>query len=143
MFPTRCIYAHRHRHAPADQIGDERGQAVDLTLRVAIFDCDVAAFNVADLAQPAPERLGQLCRIVGGGRSDEPDHRHCRLLRVRRERPRNSRAAEQRDELMSDRGLSSTRSLQRTLGVPWDGGANCSYIEVASPAFAYALTSQG
>jgi hypothetical protein len=27
------------------------------------------------------------------------DHRHCRLLRARRERPRHCRAAEQRDEL--------------------------------------------
>src|SRR5439155_15321588 len=27
------------------------------------------------------------------------DHRHCRLLRARRERPRGRRAAEQRDEL--------------------------------------------
>jgi hypothetical protein len=28
----------------------------------------------------------------------EPNHRHRRLLRARRERPRRSRAAEQRDE---------------------------------------------
>ena len=30
---------------------------------------------------------------------EEPDHRHRRLLRARRERPRRRRAAEQRDEL--------------------------------------------
>jgi len=30
---------------------------------------------------------------------EESDHRHRRLLRPRRERPRGSRAAEQRDEL--------------------------------------------
>jgi hypothetical protein len=32
-------------------------------------------------------------------RVEEPDQRHCRLLRVRRKRPSNRRAAEQRDEL--------------------------------------------
>jgi hypothetical protein len=32
---------------------------------------------------------------------DEPNHRHCRLLRARRERPRRRRAAEQRDEIAS------------------------------------------
>jgi len=31
----------------------------------------------------------------------KPDHRHHRLLRARRERPRRRRAAEQRDELTS------------------------------------------
>jgi hypothetical protein len=30
---------------------------------------------------------------------EKPDHRHHRLLRMRRERPSRSRAAEQRDEL--------------------------------------------
>ena len=31
-------------------------------------------------------------------RIDEPDHRHCRLLRARSERPRGCRTAEERDE---------------------------------------------
>ena len=33
--------------------------------------------------------------------AEEPDHRHRRLLRARREWPRDSRAPEQRDELVS------------------------------------------
>jgi hypothetical protein len=32
---------------------------------------------------------------------EEPDHRHRRLLRARRQRPRNRSAAEQRDEVPS------------------------------------------
>ena len=38
-----------------------------------------------------------------------PDHRHRRLLRARRERPRDRRAAEQRDELASsDHSITSS-----------------------------------
>jgi hypothetical protein len=44
--------------------------------------------------------LGHI-RHVGVARPaiEEPDHRRCRLLRARSERPRGSRAAEQGDEL--------------------------------------------
>jgi hypothetical protein len=38
------------------------------------------------------------CRLARGPAAKEPDHRHCRLLRARRERPR-CRAAEKRNEL--------------------------------------------
>jgi hypothetical protein len=86
-----------HRHTPGNQIGNKRRQAVDLTLRVAIFDRDVAAFDVADLAQAAPERLHQLHRVVRRSRLDESNHRHRRLLRARRERPRG-RAADERHQ---------------------------------------------
>jgi hypothetical protein len=83
---------------PGHQIGGKRWQAVDLALRVAIFDYDVAALDVADIAQATPECLHQLRRIVRRSGSDEPDHRHGRLLRARRERPHGC-AAEERDEL--------------------------------------------
>jgi hypothetical protein len=36
---------------------------------------------------------------VGWKAAEIPDHRHCRLLRARRERPRNRRAAEHCDEI--------------------------------------------
>jgi hypothetical protein len=48
--------------------------------------------------------------------SEEPDHRHCRLLRVRSKRPRRSGAAEQRGEFAPchvDHGLPSGTRLQR------------------------------
>src|SRR5262249_36594006 len=59
----------------------------------------VAALDVTGFAQPLA-KCGDGPRVAALGRSgvDEPDHRHRRLLRAHRERPR-SRAAEQRDEL--------------------------------------------
>ena len=37
--------------------------------------------------------------VAGRAGAGEPDHRHRRLLRVRRERPRSRRATEKRDEV--------------------------------------------
>ena len=44
----------------------------------------------------------------------EADHRHCRLLRACRERPRRRRAAEQRDELAAPHSITSSA---RAIGV--------------------------
>ena len=43
--------------------------------------------------------LGLACGYVFGEAFEEPDHRHRRLLRARRERPGKCRAAEKGDEL--------------------------------------------
>ena len=48
--------------------------------------------------------------------SEESDHRHRRLLRARRERPRGRRAAEQRDE------LAAPRSFNHLVGAGEQGG---------------------
>jgi hypothetical protein len=70
-----------------------------LTLRPAIFDRDVLALDIANFAQAAAERSYEL-RESGRRRIGEvANHRHRRLLRARRERPRRRRGAGQRDEL--------------------------------------------
>src|ERR1700730_10982029 len=53
---------------------------------------------MASLVQTCAERARGVRIPVGGVATEEPDHRHCRLLRTRREGPRGH-AAEQRDEL--------------------------------------------
>ena len=99
MAPRRCR-SHDHRHLAADQIGRQRRQPIELALGPAIFDRDVAALDVAGFAQALAER-GQVrrSRTLSAIAAEKPDHRHRRLLRARRERPRGRRAAEQRDEL--------------------------------------------
>jgi hypothetical protein len=52
--------------------------------------------SLTTLAKRIPQR--QWLRLSF---EEKSDHRHRRLLRGRRERPRGSRAAEQRDELAS------------------------------------------
>jgi hypothetical protein len=50
----------------------------------------------------------------GATRGGETDYRHRRLLRVRRERPRDCCAAEQRDELAAPHALSRRGQGSRT-----------------------------
>src|SRR5262249_41091070 len=70
-----------------------------LILCKAVFDRQVLAFDKLGLLQAPAEGCHHLCgiRIVGRPTVEEPDHRHRRLLRARRERP-CGRAREERDE---------------------------------------------
>ena len=99
------MFWYDHGHPAADQIGHQRGQPIALAFRPAEFDRHVAALDEAGLAQALAERRN----LLGGGRRhlavEIPDHRHCRLLRPRRERPRRRPAAEEGDELASTPGL--------------------------------------
>src|SRR5947208_3442132 len=47
---------------------------------------------------------------------DKPDHRHRWLLRARRERPRDRRAAEQRDELSPPHSITSSARPSSVIG---------------------------
>src|SRR5204862_739323 len=68
------------------------------------------AIKKADFFHTLQER-GHKGRIRAGRRAaEEPDHRHCGLLRACRERPRGRRGAEQRYELAP---LHSITSLAR------------------------------
>src|SRR5262249_56688142 len=66
--------------------------------------------DVTGLSKALPERGHKVGPLGGGGGIEDSDHRHRRLLRARRERPRDRRAAEQRDELAA---LHSTTSSAR------------------------------
>ena len=80
----------KYGHLPADEIGRQRRQPIVLALRVAIVDLYVPAIDMTGFVQAS------LKRGVGRRRGpavQEPDHRHRRLLRARRERPRYRRAA--------------------------------------------------
>ena len=61
-----------------------------------------SALDVTGFAQALAER-GNVSRVQRSADAllEKPDHRHRRLLRARRERPRDRRAAEERDELAS------------------------------------------
>src|SRR5215510_9253333 len=89
-----------HLHLAMNQIGYQCRQSVVLPLRPPPFDRYVAGFDVTGFAQPSA-KCGDGPRVATLGRTgvDEPDYRHPRLLRARRERPRNSRTANERDKL--------------------------------------------
>src|SRR5215471_13034670 len=57
------------------------------------------ALDIAGFPQSIVKRAQTAAKKVGPFGAEHPDHRHRRLLRARRERPRNRRAAEKRDEI--------------------------------------------
>ena len=84
----------------ANQIGDHRCQWIEIVLCPAEFQRNVPTVDVSAIVQTIAKCSHLLLSLVEGHVADESDHRHRRLLRPRRERPRG-RAAEQRDELTS------------------------------------------
>jgi hypothetical protein len=54
-----------HGHLTADQIGGKRRESIRLTLRIAIFDCHVLAFDIGQFVQALAERGDLLAQRVG------------------------------------------------------------------------------
>src|SRR5215831_12801752 len=96
-----------HRHLTAYQVSCEVGQPIILILRPAILDRHILAFDVPAFANALPECGHKTCSVGGRRAAEEPDYRHRRLLRARRERPRG-RAAEQRDEIAPLHSITSS-----------------------------------
>src|SRR6516225_4124094 len=67
---------------------------MELMFRRAVFDHDVLALDEARFLQALTEGGHEVHSVSERGVPQEPDHRHRRLLRVRRERPGCRRAAE-------------------------------------------------
>ena len=83
----------------ANQVGGKFRQTVVLAPRPAVFDDDVIALNKARLLQALAKSTQPVRERVWCGGTEEADHRHRRLLRARRERPADSRAAQTADEV--------------------------------------------
>src|SRR5262249_29868902 len=92
--PDGALLYRSRKLSRSDQIRRQLGQPVVLVLGEAIDDRDVLAFDVARLLQALMECAQTLRDIVGRSQIEKSDHRHRRLLRACRERPRGSRAAE-------------------------------------------------
>src|SRR5262249_16167964 len=92
----------------AHQVRRQCRQLIVLIVGPAVFDGHVLTFAIADLAQP-PTKCGHEVRVrVWRAAAQKSDHRHPRLLRARRERPRDRSAAEQRDEIAARHSITSS-----------------------------------
>src|SRR6266446_8428894 len=82
-------------HLPTHERGRKRRQPVVLTVRPAVVDHDVLALDKTSFVQSLAKD-GDKIRI-GSGRTaaEESNHRQPTLLRMRGERPRRRRTAEQ------------------------------------------------
>src|SRR5262245_18322145 len=70
-----------------------------MVVRPTILDGDALAFEKSGVVKALSESIDYVCETTGRCASKKPDHRHPRLLRPCRQRPRRRRAAEQRDDL--------------------------------------------
>src|SRR5215468_8768241 len=87
-----------------------------MTLGPAIFDRHVPTLDITGLAQALVKCAQPACPQIRRLAADVSDHRHCGLLRARRERPRR-RAADQRDELAAFHSITSSASSRRSRGI--------------------------
>src|SRR5262249_5314250 len=101
-----------------DEFGGNLSEALAASLRPAILDCDGAAVDPPEFAQPLHKRDVPLALSCRRARSKESDCRQVvRLLRARRERPCHRRATQRGDEFSpSDVGCHAT--------LPW-GSCPC------------------
>src|SRR6516225_5612975 len=81
---------------------------MELMFRRAVFDHDVLALDEACFLQALTEGGHEVHSVSERGVPQEPNHRHFWLLRVCRERPHRSRAAEERDELAAVHSITSS-----------------------------------
>ena len=90
-----------HGHLTTNEIGRQRRQSIVLTVRPAVLDRHILSVDKSSLFQAASERGDD--GIVTSSRRvpEEPDHRHRRLLRSRRERPSEARTTERGYKLAS------------------------------------------
>ena len=84
-------------HAPTDEVGHQRRQAIVLAAEPMVLDEHVLALDVAAFAEAFNERGCMARGAIERPTADKPDHRHRGLLRARRERPRRRRAAAKQD----------------------------------------------
>jgi hypothetical protein len=89
-----------------DQLGGQCRQPVEATIGRAIFDREVAAFDIAGLLEALSD--GADLSIIELGAEEQADQRDRRLLRTCRDRPRDRRAAEQRDECSPFHSITSS-----------------------------------
>src|SRR5438128_8078572 len=95
-------------HLTAHQVGRQLRQSIELILGEAIDDCYVLALHIADVLEAQAECAQTVRHRVRRSGVEEPNHRHRRLLRSRRERPCRRCTAEQRDELAALHSITSS-----------------------------------
>src|SRR5262245_4238773 len=103
------------RDLATNEVGRLRRQSLVSTFRPTILDRHVLAFYVADFLQSWAKRGCVGCIPLRRCAVEEPDHRHCRLLRWGRQWP-NSCANEQRYELPSLHSMTSSARARSVAG---------------------------
>jgi len=100
----------------ADEVCCQAGQPVELSLSEGGLDNDVLALNEPCFLESLTDRVDNF-HLGGRGGCQQSNHRHRRLLRPRRERPRCRCAAEQRYELAPPHSITSSARTSSVGGI--------------------------
>src|SRR5262249_14987081 len=85
-------------------------------LRPTVLDGDVLALDIACFLQALAKRRQEKGGWLRESGVEESDHRHCRLLRPRLERPSGRRGAHERDELSALHSITSSARASTVAG---------------------------
>src|SRR5215475_3463461 len=111
--------ARRDNHAQrtANEIGRKLRQSIVSAFRPAVFERHVLTVDVTGLSESLPERGHIVGPFGGGGGVEKPDHRHRRLLRTRRKRPRYGCTGGSHDELAPLHSITWSARASRVGGI--------------------------
>jgi hypothetical protein len=104
-----------HGDPSTNQVSREHRQSIHLIVSPAVFDRHILMLDVACLFEALTRGAIALQKSVTRSRVKDPDNRHGRLLRARRERPCERRATEERDELAPSHSMTSSAATWRRL----------------------------
>jgi hypothetical protein len=93
---------------PMNQFSRQLRQSIKLILAPTVCDRYVLALDIAGLLQALAKSAQTVRSRLSRSVFEVPDHRQGCLLRARRERPCDCRAAEQRDERAAVRSITSS-----------------------------------
>src|SRR5262249_21629798 len=82
----------------------------------AVHDGGIVAFHVAGFGEAPPKSAQTVGQCLGRSGVEKANHRHRRLLRARRARPRCRRAAESQDEDAAFHSITSSARGSRLSG---------------------------
>src|SRR5262249_3767898 len=91
-----------------DQLLRQFPRAIVFAATPPELDRYILALDVARLIQPWAEGSQHGDVALSRSSAEVPDHRHCRLLRARRDRPSDCCATEKRDELAPPHSITSS-----------------------------------
>src|SRR5262249_15023311 len=106
-----------HRDLALKEFGRERRQAIVLTIRKAINNPNILALDITRFSQSGLKSCHHVGRPTARTALEETDHRHRRLLRACRERPRDGSAADERDERTPLHSITSSASASSLSGM--------------------------
>src|SRR5262249_23278554 len=106
-----------HSYAAIHQLSRLLRKSIVVSLRPAVFECDVATLNVAGFSQALLDCSNKARVWSRRHAAEDADHGYRRLLRPRRERPRSRRAAEKRDQLAAVHSITSSARASTLAGI--------------------------